>query len=71
VVRVTAQRLAHGPAGAYARIKASALRNAGLTPDSLLALLEAEGRQMAESMESDDAREGLAAFLEKRAPRFA
>jgi len=71
VVRVTAQRLAHGPAGAFARIKASALRNAGLTPDSLLALLEAEGRQMAESMESDDAREGLAAFLEKRAPKFA
>ena len=71
VVKVTAQRLAHGPAEAFARIKRSALRNAGHTPESLLALLEEEGRQMAEAIQSTDAREGLRAFLEKRAPKFA
>lgn len=71
VVKVTCARLAHGPSGAFARIKASALRNAGLTPESLLALLEEEGRQMEACIQSPEAREGLAAFLEKRAPRFA
>lgn len=71
VVKVTAQRLAHGPRGAFARIKRSALRNMGLTPESLLALLEEEGRQMAETIQSADAREGLMAFLQKRTPRFA
>jgi enoyl-CoA hydratase/carnithine racemase len=71
VVKVTAQRFAHGPGGAFARIKASALRNIGHTPASLLSLLEEEGRQMAEAIQGDDAREGLTAFLEKRAPKFA
>lgn len=71
VVKVTAQRLAHGPAGAFARIKASVLRNQGLTSDSLRELLEEEGRQMAATIGSPDAKEGLVAFLEKRAPRFA
>lgn len=71
VVKVTCQRLAHGPSGAFARIKASALRNAGHTPESLLALLKAEGAQMAEAIQSAEAREGLTAFLEKRAPKFA
>ncbi|HJU82617.1 MAG TPA: enoyl-CoA hydratase-related protein [Holophagaceae bacterium] len=71
VVKVLAQRLAHGPAEAFARIKASGLKNQGLTPESLKALLVAEGEQMKATMKSADAREGLAAFLEKRAPRFA
>lgn len=71
VVKVTAQRLAHGPSGAFARIKESVLRNQGLTPDSLRARLEEEGRQMAACIESADAKEGLNAFLEKRAPKFA
>lgn len=70
VVKVTAQRLAHGPAEAFARIKASILRNQGLTSDSLRARLEEEGRQMAATMASADAKEGLTAFLEKRQPRF-
>ena len=69
--RLFAQRLASGPAEAMARIKASALRNAGHTPDSLLALLKAEGEQMKAAIRSADAREGMQAFLEKRAPRFA
>ena len=71
VGKVWAQRLAHGPGEAMGRIKASALRNAGLTPDSLLALLKAEGEQMKAAIRSADAREGMKAFLEKRAPRFA
>lgn len=71
VGKVWAQRLAHGPGEAMARIKASALRNAGLTPDSLLALLKAEGEQMKAAIRSADALEGMKAFLEKRAPKFA
>jgi len=71
VGKVWAQRLAHGPGEAMARIKASALRNAGHTPDSLLALLKAEGEQMKAAIRSADAREGMKAFIEKRAPKFA
>jgi 2-(1,2-epoxy-1,2-dihydrophenyl)acetyl-CoA isomerase len=71
VVKVTAQRLAHGPADTFARIKASALRNAGFTPESLLGRLQEEGRQMKATIQNADAHEGLMAFLEKRAPQFA
>ncbi|HXC17316.1 MAG TPA: enoyl-CoA hydratase-related protein [Holophagaceae bacterium] len=71
VRKVWAQRLAQGPGEAMARIKASALRNAGFTPDSLLALLKAEGEQMKAAIRSADALEGMQAFLEKRAPKFA
>ena len=70
VGKVWAQRLAHGPGEAMARIKASALRNAGLTPDSLLALLKAEGEQMKAAIRGAEGREGMKAFLEKRAPKF-
>jgi 2-(1,2-epoxy-1,2-dihydrophenyl)acetyl-CoA isomerase len=66
-----AQRLAAGPAETFARIKATLLRNQGLDPDSLRARLAAEGDQMKATMRHPDAKEGLAAFLEKRAPRFA
>ena len=62
--------MAHGPGEAFARIKRSVLRNAGHTPETLLALLEEEGRQMAAAIQSPDAREGLTAFLEKRMPKF-
>ncbi len=71
VGRVWAQRLASGPGEVLGRIKASALRNAGHTPESLLALLKAEGEQMKAAIRSADAREGMQAFLEKRAPQFA
>ncbi len=66
-----ARRLAAGPAETFARIKATLLRNQGLDAESLRARLEAEGAQMKAAMRHPDAREGLAAFLEKRAPRFA
>ena len=66
-----AQRLAHGPSEAMGRIKASALRNAGHTSASLMALLKAEGEQMKAAIRSADAREGMKAFVEKRAPKFA
>jgi len=65
------RRFAQGPAGTYARIKATLLHHQGLDADSLRARLDAEGAQMKAAMRHPDAREGLAAFLEKRAPRFS
>ncbi len=70
-VEALGRRLAAGPADTFARIKASLLRNQGLDADLLRARLEAEGAQMKAAMRHPDAKEGLAAFLEKRAPRFA
>jgi len=64
------RRLAAGPAETYARIKATLLRNQGLDAESLRARLQAEGAQMKAAMRHPDAKEGLAAFLEKRAPAF-
>lgn len=66
-----ARRLAAGPSEAHARIKASLLRNQGLDSEALRARLQAEGAQMKAAMRHADATEGLAAFLEKRTPRFA
>jgi len=70
-VAALAQRLAAGPAATFARIKATLLRNQGLDEGSLRARLGAEGAQMKAAMRHPDAKEGLAAFLEKRPPRFA
>lgn len=64
-------RLAAGPSETFARIKATLLHNQGLDAESLRARLDAEGAQMKAAMRHPDAKEGLAAFLEKRAPRFA
>jgi len=69
-VEALGRRLAAGPAETFARIKASLLRNQGLDADSLRTRLEAEGAQMKAAMRHPDAREGLVAFLEKRAPAF-
>ncbi len=69
-VELLSHRLAAGSAETYARIKATLLRNQGLDADSLRTRLEAEGAQMKAAMRHPDAKEGLAAFLEKRAPRF-
>ncbi|HJW73763.1 MAG TPA: enoyl-CoA hydratase-related protein [Geothrix sp.] len=65
------RRLAAGPAETFARIKTTLLRNRGLDAASLRARIDAEGAQMKAAMHHADAKEGLAAFLEKRAPRFA
>jgi 2-(1,2-epoxy-1,2-dihydrophenyl)acetyl-CoA isomerase len=70
-VEAWGRRLAAGPSETFARIKTTLLRNQGLDPDSLGALLEAEGAQMKATMRHPNAKEGLAAFLEKRAPIFA
>jgi 2-(1,2-epoxy-1,2-dihydrophenyl)acetyl-CoA isomerase len=70
-VEALAHRLAAGPSTTYASMKATLLRNQGLDSDSLRARLEAEGAQMKAAMRHPDAKEGLAAFLEKRAPRFS
>ncbi|GLH74243.1 2-(1,2-epoxy-1,2-dihydrophenyl)acetyl-CoA isomerase [Geothrix limicola] len=69
-VESLARRLAAGPAETFARIKTTLLRNQGLDADSLRRRLEAEGAQMKAAMRHPDAKEGLAAFLEKRAPHF-
>lgn len=63
-------RLAAGPSETFARIKATLLRNQGLDVEGLRARLEAEGAQMKAAMRHADAKEGLAAFLERRTPRF-
>ena len=70
-VDALAQRLAAGPSETFARIKATLLRNQGLDSESLRARLMAEGAQMKAAMHHPDALEGLAAFLGKRAPKFA
>lgn len=69
-VEALCRRLAAGPADTFARIKATLLRNQGLDSESLRHRLEAEGAQMKAAMRQADAKEGLAAFLEKRAPKF-
>jgi 2-(1,2-epoxy-1,2-dihydrophenyl)acetyl-CoA isomerase len=62
-----ADRLAAGPAGSYREIRR--LLDAGATTD-LAAQLELEAEAQAACGRSTDYREGVAAFLEKRAPRF-
>jgi 2-(1,2-epoxy-1,2-dihydrophenyl)acetyl-CoA isomerase len=67
VVDARARQLAAGPTGAYAALK-GALR--GAFEQSLDQQLALEARLQGERGASADFREGLAAFLEKRAPRF-
>lgn len=62
-----AQQLAKGPAGAMARIKC--LVDSGATA-SLDDQLELEAQSMAASFGTAEGAEGIAAFLEKRKPRF-
>ncbi len=62
-----AQRLAAGPPLAMAAIKAQL--DAAWT-DGLAATLEREAVDQAAAFETQDLREGAAAFVEKRAPRF-
>jgi 2-(1,2-epoxy-1,2-dihydrophenyl)acetyl-CoA isomerase len=66
-VRDLAERLAAGPAGALGAIK----RSVGYaTAATLEEAMEFEFELQGVMMESDDFHEGVAAFLEKRAPRF-
>ena len=67
VVAARASRLAAGPTGAYAALK-QALRGAFDQP--LEAQLAIEARLQGACGASDDFREGVAAFLEKRTPKF-
>lgn len=63
-----ASRLAAGPTAAFGRTKALL---ADGERSGLDAQLELEARAMADSVRSADAREGIAAFLEKRTPTFS
>ena len=67
VVTARAAKLAAGPTGAYAALK-QALRGAFDQP--LEAQLAIEARLQGQCGASGDFREGVAAFLGKRAPRF-
>ena len=67
VVAARAAKLAAGPTGAYAALKV-ALR--GAFDQSLEAQLAVEARLQGVCGVSEDFREGVAAFQEKRAPRF-
>lgn len=66
-VAARAAKLAAGPTGAYAALK-QAMRGAFDQP--LAAQLEIEARLQGVCGGSDDFREGVAAFLAKRAPEF-
>jgi 2-(1,2-epoxy-1,2-dihydrophenyl)acetyl-CoA isomerase len=68
VVSARATKLAAGPTGAYAAVK-QALRGAFET--SLEAQLAEEARLQGQCGASADFREGVTAFQEKRAPKFA
>ena len=67
VVAARAAKLAAGPTGAYAALK-QALR--GAFEQDLESQLAVEARLQGACGASADFREGVAAFLEKRAPRF-
>ena len=62
-----AQRLAHGPTLAYGFAKEAVYEGANLPFDSLLDL---EARNQKVAGRSDDVREGIRAFRERRKPEF-
>jgi 2-(1,2-epoxy-1,2-dihydrophenyl)acetyl-CoA isomerase len=66
--RARAGTLARGPAVAYRGVKAALQSSADATLDQQLAL---EARLQADCGRSADFREGVAAFIAKRPPRFA
>lgn len=62
-----ARELAEGPTAAYGLVKDLVLRSA---VEGLESQMEHESRAIADAARTTDAREGIAAFFEKRAPRF-
>lgn len=65
--RALAERLAHGPTKALGAMK----RNLANSLDASLAdAMEAEAKEQRTIAETADAREGIEAFLQKRAPQF-
>lgn len=64
---VLAERLAHGPSLAYAVTKDSVYRAANMSLESVLDL---EARNQMVLTRSDDLKEGIQAFIERRKPEF-
>lgn len=65
--RALAGRLAHGPTKALSAMK----RNLAASLDSSLAdAMEAEAKEQRKIAQTDDAHEGIEAFLQKRMPQF-
>ena len=62
-----AKQLADGPTGAFASVKRLVLASAS---HALEAQMELESRAIADAARSADGREGVQAFVEKRAPQF-
>jgi 2-(1,2-epoxy-1,2-dihydrophenyl)acetyl-CoA isomerase len=62
-----ARELATGPTGAFGGLKRLVLNS---THDSLESQMELETRTLADAGRTADAREGIRAFLDKRAPSF-
>ncbi|MFO8010046.1 MAG: enoyl-CoA hydratase [Dehalococcoidia bacterium] len=62
-----ALKLAHGPSRSIAMAKSSIYSAASMDMESIL---ESEARAISLTMATDDAREGIRAFLEKRKPQF-
>jgi len=62
-----ARQLAAGPTEAYGLVKRLVLASAGNTLETQM---ELESRAIADSARSEDAREGMAAFFEKRDPSY-
>lgn len=65
--RNLALSLAHGPSRAIGMAKSSIYQAATM---DMAAILEAEARAISLCITTEDAREGIGAFLEKRKPRF-
>jgi len=65
--RELAERLAHGPTLAYGFAKAAVYESASLPFESLLDL---EARNQRAASRSEDAKEGIRSFLERRKPEF-
>jgi 2-(1,2-epoxy-1,2-dihydrophenyl)acetyl-CoA isomerase len=66
--RAFARRLADGPPIAFRHIKQNLLAAEGVNMDTYL---EAEARSMIRCFQTEDSKEAILAFREKRSPRFA